>query len=131
MVVKRRLLTEDQFRLLKTTDGWNIDEVPSEHWSKIPGLQRLEDTVGIMASGSNAQILNGVRAVVGIDVLVHERNPMIHKNEPEGNAYHYVVQKINDSRFPYILHGPFKAQTIVPHWFEADALDVYWNDETS
>ena len=49
--MKRTLLTEEQFRLLQTTVAWLIDAVPKQHWNKIPGLERLQDTFGIMASG--------------------------------------------------------------------------------
>ena len=61
--------------------------------------------------------------------LVHEINPQIDKNEPEGNAYHYVVQKIKDNRYPYILHGPFTSETKVKHWFDAEELSTYWQNQ--
>jgi hypothetical protein len=127
MAAKRTLLTQEQFDRLGLV-GWTIDEVPREHWSKIPGLQRLQDTFAVMASGSvvNPGILNGINAVAGIDVLAHETRPMA--KEPPGNAYHYVIQKTSDDRFPYILHGPFRSETIVEHWFDADQLDRYWSD---
>lgn len=130
MAKKITPLTEEKFQLLNTTIEWNIDEVPQNYWDKIPGLQRLESTFAILASGTttSAQVLNGVNAIAGIDVLVHEENPMIAKKEPEGNAYHYVIQKINDERFPYLMYGPFKSETIVPHWFDSKDLDKYWGD---
>ena len=133
MAIKRTPLTKEQFRLIKTTSGWNIDEVPREHWSKIPGLQRLDDTIGVMASGcsDDPKVLNNIKAIAGMDVLVHETNPIVDKDEKEGNAYHYVIQKINDDRFPSILHGPIKSETIVPHWFEAEDLNVYWEEDPS
>lgn len=132
MGIKITPLTEEKFNLLSTTIEWNIDEVPRDHWDKIPRLQRREDTFGVLASGTmtDGQVLNGIHAIAGIDVLVHERNPMVDKNEPEGNAYHYVIQKINDKRFPYLMYGPFKSETIVPHWFDSDDLDKYWGDES-
>lgn len=105
--------------------------MPPEHWAKIPGLQRLNDTVAVMASGtlSDPGVLNDVEnAIAGADVLVHESNP--YPDEPEGNAYHYVVQRINDPRFPYVVHGPFRSETLVDHWFEADQLDRYWASQS-
>jgi len=131
MPPKRTLLTQEQFDMLGSIGGWGIDEVPKEHWGKIPGLQRIEDTVGVMASGCYQQpkLLNAISAVAGVDVLVHEANPQVDKNENEGNAYHYAVQRINDSRFPYILHGPFRSETIVEHWFDYEDLDAYWKAE--
>ena len=50
MGVKQTKLTDEQFNLLKTTDQWNIDEVPQDRWPKIPGIQRLHDTFSIMAA---------------------------------------------------------------------------------
>lgn len=124
MGVKQTKLTDEQFNLLKTTDQWNIDEVPQDHWSKIPGIQRLHDTISIMASGSTTPgLLNGLSALAGLDVLCLEPRPK--KNEPEGNAYHYVVQERADGKY---LIGPFRNETIVPHWFEAGDLDRYWKD---
>lgn len=130
---KRKPLTQEQFDQLHTTDGWNIDEVPRENWEKIPGLIRFEDTFAIIASGtvSDPRILNTIHAIAGFDVLVHESHPMVHKAESEGNAYHYVIQKINDDRHPYLMYGPFRSETRVDHWFEADDLDLYWKDDSS
>jgi hypothetical protein len=127
MAIKHTPLTQAQFDQLALVD-WTINEIPREIWPKIPGLQRLQDTFSVMGSGSvvNPGILNGINAVAGIDVLAYERNPM--GGEPEGNAYHYVIQKISDPRYPYVLHGPFKSETIVDHWFDAPQLDRYWSD---
>ena len=125
MKAKRVPLSEEQFRLLSAID-WTIDDVPREHWSKIPGLQRLQDTFALMASGSlvNPKALNGISAIVGIDVLVHETCPK--DSEPPGNAYHYVIQELSDTRWPYLLYGPFRSETVVDHWFDAPQLDRYW-----
>lgn len=127
MTWKRTPLTNEQFSQLEAT-GWVIDEVPREHWDKIPGLQRLHDTFAVFASGCvvNPLVLNGISAVAGIDVLAYESRPMA--GEPPGNAYHYVVQKTGDPRYPYLLHGPFRSETIVDHWFDAPQLDRYWQD---
>ncbi|MCZ6593342.1 MAG: hypothetical protein O6943_00325 [Bacteroidetes bacterium] len=132
MGIKRTLLTAKQFELIDTTVDWNIKEVPLNHWDKIPGLQRRDDTFAILASGTmtDPKLLNGIESIAGMDVLVHETNPKIEFNEPEGNAYHYVVQRINDDRYPYILNGPFKVETKIAHWFEATDLTTYWNDKT-
>jgi hypothetical protein len=45
-----------------------------EHWDNIPGLQPLQNTFAVMASGCNVdpQFLNSIRAVAGIDVLAHQ-----------------------------------------------------------
>jgi len=131
MSVKRTPLTQEQFERLNTTANWDICEVPREHWDKIPSIQRLRDTVAIKGSAdiTAPQILNGIHSIAGFDVLTYEKNPM--EGEPEGNAYHYVIQQINDPRYPYLMHGPFKSETIVPHWFDAEDLDRYWKDESA
>jgi hypothetical protein len=38
-----------------------------------------------------------------------------------------VIQQISDPRYPFLLHGPFKSETIVEHWFDAPQLDRYWS----
>lgn len=60
---------------------------------------------------------------------MQETNPK--KGEPEGNAYHYVVQQTSDSDFPYILYSPFSTEARVGHWFTADDLDEYLKDSKS
>jgi len=122
---KHTLITQEQFDLLSPFGYWNIYEVRKKDWALIPRVQRLEDTFGIMASGSieESRILNGINAVVGLDVLVCEPNPS--REEPEGNAYHYVVQASNDPRWPFIIHGPYPSGTLVGHWFEFDELNRY------
>jgi hypothetical protein len=126
MAMKRLPLTQEQFDQLPVADHWQIDEVPRELWDRIPGLQRLQDTFAIMGSGSVSDpgLLNGIMSIAGIDVLVNEPNPMA--GEPPGNAYHYVFQKTNHAGFPYIMHGPYISETVVPHWFDAPDLERYW-----
>ena len=125
-MANRYLLTEEQFRQLPLGPGWEINDVPPEIWPKIPGLVRPDETIAVMASGSTGdpRILNELRAIAGVDVLVHETNPK--SGEPEGNAYHFVFQKIRDHRYPFLMHGPFRTETVVPHWFDAADLDCYW-----
>lgn len=120
--------TQEQFDCLNIKEGWKIDEVPTEHWNKIPGLQRLCDTIGVLASGciADSRVLNGIDAVAGIDVLAHESNPK--PSETPDNAYHYVVQKTNDPKTPYLLHGPFRSEAIVDHWFDPPQLDRYYQE---
>lgn len=128
MTTKRTPMTEEQFALLGKLQGWSIDEVPKENWQLIPGLERKHDTFAVMASGNynDSKTLNGVNAIVGFDALALEPNPKL--EEPEGNAYHYVVQKINHPNYPYLLHGPFRSETLVKHWFDCPQLDNYWKE---
>jgi hypothetical protein len=127
--MKRTPLTEAQFGLLGKLDGWTIDEVPKEKWNFIPALERKADTFAVMASGccQDPKVLNGINAIVGFDVLAHERNQK--PKEPEGNAYHYVVQKISHPNYPYLLHGPFRSETLVEHWFDCPQLENYWKED--
>lgn len=129
MTIEKIPITQEQFDLLKTTENWNIDEVDKKFWDKIPGIQRLQDTIAIMASGSfsDPRIMHFIDNIVaGIDVLAHEPKPKINKKEKEGNAYHYVFQKTGKTELPYIMHGPYRTETIVPHWFDCKDIDSYW-----
>lgn len=120
--------TGDQvLRLFESVPEWFPTEAPLET-SSILGLVRPQDTVSIWISGSssNPQFAFFVENVVaGIDVLVHEQKPNSAKNEPSGNAYHYILQEINDKRFPYVLYGPYENGTIIPHWFDVNDLNKY------
>jgi len=128
MTIKKIPLTKEKFDLLKTTEGWNIDEVPKEYWKNIPGIQRLQDTIGIMASGSSSdpRIMHGINAIAGIDVLTFESKPNYDKGEKEGNAYHYVFQLTGDSNYPYTMYGPYTHGMNISHWYDVNDLETYW-----
>lgn len=125
-------------KLLRKEEGENILELfnskpewePTEVlWDSIRGLGlvRREETLSVWISGSssNPQLSQGINAIAGIDVLTLETKPKIQKNEPSGNAYHYILQKINNAEFPFLLLGPFNKDTIISHWFNEADLDVY------
>ena len=128
MKPKRRPLTAKQFERISRFQGWKVYEIPKRAWSAIPGLTRLDDTIAVMGSAdcNNPKLLNGVQTIAGFDQLVHESNPK--PGEPEGNAYHFVVQQIDHSQYPYLLRGPFQSETRVEHWFEAEDINTYWSD---
>ncbi|PJB29754.1 hypothetical protein CO110_04080 [Candidatus Desantisbacteria bacterium CG_4_9_14_3_um_filter_40_11] len=114
-------------RLFESFPEWFPAEAPLETTS-ILGLVRPQDTISIWISGSssNPQLAFCVENVIaGIDVLTHEQNPNSAKNEPSGNAYHYILQEITDNNFPYVLYGPYKSGTMIPHWFNVNDLNVY------
>jgi hypothetical protein len=114
-------------RLFESYPEWHPIEAPLETTS-ILGLVRPQDTISIWISGSssNPQFTFYVDNVIaGIDVLTHESKPNLERNEPPGNAYHYVLQEITDKSFPYVLYGPYKSGTIISHWFDIHDLDVY------
>jgi|GEM_PF-2777888 len=131
----RKPLNKEQgervLQLLKSVPEWAPTEIPLKEMSSIPGLVRSEDTFSLWISGSssNPQLAHALRnIIVGIDQLVHETKPKLDKNEPAGNAYHYVIQKIDYEEYPYILYGPFVEGTRIPHWFDdSDLDDAYWN----
>lgn len=128
MGIIRVPMTKEQFKILTTEKDWELVEVPSQHWDKIPGLQRRKDAFVVLASGTyiKPQTLNEIHSVAGIDLLALERNRKT--NEPEGNAYHYVVEQIQENDPPYVLIGPFKTEARVPHWFNVQDLDNYWKE---
>jgi len=130
MSIKPTRLTQKQFELLNTTDDWDLCDVPPKHWGNIPGIQRRRDTFAIKGSANitDPQVLNGINSIAGLDVLTCEKNPK--EGEPEGNAYHYVIQQINDPCYLYLMHGPFKSGMFVEHWFKTEQLDRYWKDKS-
>ena len=130
MAIKSVKLSEEQFNFLKTSDNWfKTDDVPKEFWGNIPGIQRLHDTIAIMGSANcnDPMYLHGIKDIIaGIDVLTSESNPKF--GEKEGNAYHYVIQHIKDDKFPYKIYGPYKTNMKVPHSFDCDDLENYWQE---
>jgi hypothetical protein len=114
-------------KMFESVPEWFPTEAPLET-SSILGLVRPHDTISIWISGSSSKpqlALSIDNVIAGIDVLTHEQKPDLVKNEPPGNAYHYVLQKINDKRFPYVLYGPYESETTIPHWFDVDDLNIY------
>lgn len=120
-------LTEEQFKCLKGLENWDVFEIPVAEWQRIPNLPRMEDTIAVMASGGFlGTTLNQITAIIGLDILVHETRPT--PGEKAGNAYHMVIQKISDIRYPYLMHGPFRSETLVPHHFDVSDLNIYFQD---
>lgn len=121
-----REMGEKLLKLFESVSEWTPIEVPLDAISGL-GLVRPQETVSIWISGScsNPQLAQAVSATAGIDVLSLESKPKLDKNEPSGNAYHYILQQINNEKFPFMLHGPFETGTIISHWYNAADLDVY------
>ena len=113
-------------KLFQSRPEWEPTEVP---WDSIRGLGlvRHEDTFSVWISGSssNPQLSQEVNAIAGIDVLTRETRPKLLRNEPLGNAYHYILPKINNEESPFLLLGPFEKDTIISHWFNESDLVVY------
>jgi hypothetical protein len=115
---------------LKSVPQWAPTEAPEEIYDV--GLVRREESILVMISGSsdNPMMAHNLRnIIVGMDVLALETRPRVDKNEPSGNAYHYVIQQTNHHDYPYILYGPYNEGTIVPHWFDEEDLNNYWNSK--
>lgn len=103
---------------------WALIEAPEEIYDL--GLVRRKESLSVMISGSsdNPVMANNLKKIIiGMDVLAVETRPNIKRNEPSGNAYHYIIQQTNRAKFPYILYGPYNEGTIVPHWFEDSDLN--------
>lgn len=126
MAVKKTPLTDEQFQMLRLRPDWEIVDVPAELWNNIPNLERRQDTVAIMASGSLEApgMLNGLECIAAMDVLVAEYRRQL--NEPEGNAYHYLFQKFDEPQYPFLMVGPFRGHTRIGHWFEYHDLTTYF-----
>ena len=126
MSIKVTIITEEQFTNIRLSSEWELFDIPQENWNNIPGIQRLHDTVAIMGSATYNQPLtmHGKEYIfAGFDVLANEKNPK--QNEPEGNAYHYIIQQTSDPEYPYTMYGPYKDGMRVEHWFTVVDIDTY------
>jgi hypothetical protein len=81
------------------------------------------------ANEFNPKLLNMINGIAGFDQLVHETNP--HAGEPEGNAYHYLIQQTNRTDYPYIIHGPYRSEARIKHHFSFDELENYREEKDS
>lgn len=120
-------LRNAQFEKLIGTGEWELHDVPQKDWHLFPDWM-VKDAVGMVISGTGRgiteeKVLNGLSAVGGIDWLRHETKPK--GNEPEGNAYHFVICKVSDDE--YKVYGTYPKGMKVPHHFDASQLDLYWS----
>jgi hypothetical protein len=122
----RNPLTRNQFNDIPLKPDWNISDIPISQWNQLPALARPATRFAVMASGSLSTpiVHKGIEIVAGIDVLSYE--PFRRKDEPEGNAYHYDIHKVNHSSFPYLMLGPYDKGAIITHWFPPSELACYW-----
>lgn len=126
---KRIPLSQEQAKRLLRDQDWKLFEILQADWSSIPDFQRREDMFACIGSADpyDPRLLNMInRCVAGFDQLVYESEPKL--GEPEGNAYHWLVQESGREDYPYVLRGPFYSETRVPHHFDFKALDAYDND---
>jgi hypothetical protein len=90
-----RRTDEGLLALFESRPEWKPTEVPWKEIARL-GLARPNETISVWASGSsnNPLFMHSIEDIIaGMDVLTHETNPNLAKNEPPGNAYHYVIQK--------------------------------------
>jgi len=122
-----KIAGEKIFALFESRPDWFPIEVPRDAISGLR-LARPKETIAVWASGSsnNPMLMHSINNVIAaMDVLTHETKPNLAKNEPPGNAYHYIIQRLKDSKYPYMLYGPYDDGTIAPHWFDDEDLDLY------
>jgi hypothetical protein len=122
-------ITQAQFDIMLGNPDWNITEIPQNLLASIPDLFRRPDVVAVYTSGDLTQtkVLNGIEAVLGMDVIALEPRPV--PGEPELNIYHTVVRKLEQpiGDYRYVVHAGFRDDTIGGHWRGPDALDQYVN----
>jgi hypothetical protein len=127
--MSRYPLTEAQFLAFGAQADWRINEASFSEIYRLPNIPRKSDIVGTFISGDmNAtKMLNGIDSVIGLDVLVYERNPHIDKEEPPLNIYHCVIQKLSAPVGPYgyLMYGPYKDGTLCGHWRDEAVIDEY------
>ena len=127
MKIGKTKLTPEQFKALIDNGGWKISKVEKDQYKYLPKHMRESEHYEIYVSGNMFETKNihNKVAVGGIDFLKHETKPKI--NEPEGNAYHYVIVH-NTNVDDYSVLGLYKSGTPVPHWFDPEKdLKVYDN----
>lgn len=124
--MNRYPLTQAQFETLRGSD-WKIQELPYSEWDKVPNLPRRDDVVAVFYSGcmNQTKCLNGISSVVGFDIVAHEERPQ--PGEPTLNVYHAVIQQLDATRnpVPFLLHAPFRDETLFGHWGGYELLQKY------
>ena len=122
-------ITQEQFDTICSLTAWTIEELDLKTLKLIPKIVRPDQVFGGYISGALEQpkMLNGHVSIAGLDVFVHEPYPQTLKHEGDVNVYHYVIQRTGRTDFPYILHGPFRDETLLGHWPTGLVLDVYEN----
>jgi hypothetical protein len=128
MSAKRTPLTQADFDKLYCASGWEIKEVDLQTLHATEGIERKKDLIGAFASGdANAtKNLNNLDAIFGMDVIVHEQNPMRDKNEGDVNVYHYVIKRTDRTDYPYLMFGPYLGDTLMGHWPTQLDVDIYF-----
>jgi hypothetical protein len=124
----RTPLTQAEFDQLCLADDWEINEVDLKTIQATKGIARKKDVIGAYSSGdaNAAKTLNNQEAIFGMDVIVHEQNPMREKNEGDVNVYHYIVKRTTRADYPYLMFGPYAGDTLMGHWPTDLDVEVYF-----
>jgi hypothetical protein len=122
-------LTQTQLDTICYPAGWQIEELSFTCLHQIPKMIRADQLLGGFVSGCRSQpkVLNGFSSIAGMDILRYEPHPQWSKGEWHLNVYHYVIQETTHPSFPYLLHGPFRNETIIGHWPKDLNLIAYGN----
>jgi len=141
MKPKSHYLTSAQLGILYNLEDWEIWDIPSQHWDKLPHFQRKQDTLAVMASGcfSEPKEMNGILSSVGFDLVAHEPKPK--RGEGDINLYHFLIEdrgfEANKDK-QFLMTGPYNHSALLEHWpTNQEALDFYssvgtlWQPPTS
>lgn len=103
-------------------------EIPFSKLTEMPATPRAENVFSIVASGNLAhpQQMHGLTGIImAWDVLAIEDRPK--KDEPVGNAYHLALYGTGRDDFPYLVAGPYPNGTDIPHWFDENQLNDFYD----
>ena len=116
-------ITLEQVKILVSEGAWNVQEIKPENWKKLPSFMGKSDVLAVFASGdlNNHQMMHGLDVIGGTDWLRFEENPK--KDEPEGNAYHFVIVEKPNQKFE--LQGPYTHGAFLPHHFSGQDLTPF------
>lgn len=114
--IRPKKIKKEQVELLINDSNWKVYEVPKEKWNELPVFLDSESTKMIVASGNlnigDSKIIHGLNAICGFDWIKKENNRKV--DEPEFNAYHFVVTYNTDGQ--YYFFGPYKKKIPINHW---------------
>ncbi len=107
-------LNPEETAIIGSLSNWVIWKLGSDKIAKLDHIERRKDLVAIYASGDATHLkdFNGTKARAAMDVIVRESNRR--PGEPECNIYHSTFEPDGKGNLSQI--GPFKDQTILPHW---------------
>ena len=115
-------ITAANFLTLIGPGFWQLNDVPPSRWKQIKNHFGAADTLAIYASGELPAI-GGSGSPGGVDWIRLEGNRR--EDEPDLNAYHYVIGQPTGDVYP--VFGPYRKGARVKHWCDEAALESYFN----